>query len=321
MSGVGLVGLNNACVAASRQSSGAVASDAARTQSTECSIPTDAFTPRASTASPSRPLLTPQPSCPPNQAFPPNAQVGATACVGNLSSLALSVASDAGAQSATGLEGVSNGRVATEDGVAVEALRAMSGTKVAADGLRIARAALDEAQRVVEFSGNARRLQIMKSLQAAVAVPTQGDRFHATVARKALDLVARRPEPEPGELAAAGLEMVDGAYWFDSITGIGNVILDGLEALAALDNDRVFVPAQVAQARQRISAQTTDKGRVDTLRASLKELANLRGEAFRKALIAALQNGPAPNAPKVEQGGDFIIINGIKVPRSGGAHA
>lgn len=217
---------------------------------------------------------------------------------------------------ARGLDAAANGKGTQEDGLARVALAMLGGAGYAHDQVQIAQAALAEAIRMTEQAGDGDRLEILRAFDGALAVPNYEDKYRAAVAQIALQWTSQRLTAEPGELASVGLQMVDQSYYFVNMLDVGAAVLSGLEALAAREHDKVFVPALVDDVRHKMQSAGSPKAQLDALRTGLKEISRLKGDAFRKALVAALQKEQPGDAPKIEEGEEFVIINGIKVPRS-----
>jgi len=214
-----------------------------------------------------------------------------------------------------GIELAANSSASQEDGLARVALAAMGGARYPLDQIHIGQAALAEARAQVEQGGNRGRTALLKTYERAAAIENYEDKYRAAVITSALKSVAARPLPEPGEVAAVGLDMINNAYYFSSAQDVAEAVMSGLEAIAATENDTVFVPALVADMRNRVSLAKTQKEQTDALRQGLKEISKLKGDEFRKALVQALQKQNPANAPKIEEGEDFVVIGGIKVPK------
>lgn len=215
-----------------------------------------------------------------------------------------------------GLEAIANGGGAQDDGLARVALAITGGAQYGLDQVRVAQAALTEAHGLLEQCGEKGRDVLVQTYREIVGMENYEDKYRAAVAQEALKSVATRPAPEPGELASTGLNMINQAYYFVNQLDIGRVILEGLEKLAAHENDQVFVPTLVHDMRTRMQAAGTPKAQLEVMRSGLKEIAKLKGDAFRKALMAALQTGSPADAPRIEEAEEFVIIGGIKIPKT-----
>jgi hypothetical protein len=202
-----------------------------------------------------------------------------------------------------------------EQGLATIALDFTKVGKTYRDDMRVMQAALKVAQTQARSGGDQSRQILLDTLASAARTENYEDRYQFAVTREAVKAVAQRTEAEPGALAQIGLAMVNGAYYWQSMLALGDVLLDGLDRLAAAEKDRAFTPVLVEEARKKIAAAADPKAKVAALGDGLGQLSKLQGDEFRKALLRALQGEQPGDAPKIESGDDCVVIGGIKVPR------
>ena len=65
-----------------------------------------------------------------------------------------------------------------------------------------------------------------------------------------------------------------------------------------------------------MQSQPDPARRAEVMRQGLAEVAKMKGDIYRKALLNALQGEPQ-DAPTIENEKDYVIIGGVKVGKKG----
>lgn len=203
-----------------------------------------------------------------------------------------------------------------EQGLARIALDVTTQVRNASDNARILDEALGAALAHARTTSDGPRAALLETLMAATRVEMPESRFRVAMQRAAVEAVAERVDADPGVLAGIGLDMIGQAYYFDVMLAAGDTILTGLERLAAAEGDTQFTPSIVTETRKQMGEASSPQDKIKALRRGFGECRKLTGDAFRNALIDALRGGQPANGPKVERADDYIIIGGVRVPRS-----
>lgn len=156
------------------------------------------------------------------------------------------------------------------------------------------------------------RLAVGRILQRAVDLPALDCTERVGVGTRLL-IMLRRAEgagSNAPQLAEDGLDMMNEAHSNESRLALGELLLEGLDQMSARQHDRQFVPPLVARTRQQMSALSSPTSKLRVLAATLHEVAKL---AKDPAMLRALQ--PEQPAGSVVREDEYVVINGIRVPR------
>lgn len=195
-------------------------------------------------------------------------------------------------------------RLAHMGAVAVSAYK-----EVTEDQVQVALRCLDlMAQRDGQSATSANALKVW--LETPLYAHTQ----RGLVAHAVMDALASTSRPSPGGVAEAAATLAENLDPVN-VSRLEASMLEAVEKMArALGDDR-FVPEVVAATRASLDCATDTDDRQARLRAGLHELSRFQGDVFEQVVKASrLERTPQAGA-RVEQGGDEVVIGGIRIPR------